>query len=522
MISLGDALLDLLTPLPGKRALHAEYMLQKAVLYNQKELAEICILAGAHVYTRMQEGEYQGFLPSVVANQLGYSKLASFLTNTASAATHCPDDIPFHYYSDPGDAMHPVARRSYVYEALKAYVNEFTEFLFVTPEGEKKVYAQRIRKTLDAVLDHIAQWDDLTIGEQRASLNDFILQTSAHLSKNNGLLAHIILHHAIKTRQYYLSELCLADVANVNAAPNNEGTALHIAAAAGDNRIVQKCIAREADINSQDCANHDTPLIIAARNGHINTVHLLLENGAHLESFNDANETALSVALKNGHTAIVNVMNRMISARDDAVIAWESTMPDERDKRLEHELCLLVSSKVDHALTQFIFVQAAGAGNVHLMQHCLKYGAQLDAPDHTERSALTRAYECKQYSVMRCLLSAGAHPDSLINHEDDTLLMLAASQHDRLATTMLLQYKADHQKRNKHGHTAYDIAVSCEHLELARQLAHHGIATELGTAHEDFSRRRLSFTSIASSSSTASEESKTTEANKAPLVFTMK
>ena len=81
-------------------------------------------------------------------------------------------------------------------------------------------------------------------------------------------------------------------------------TALHYAAAAGANDIVQLLLDQSAYIDTES-PNKTTPLMMAARGGHILTVKLLLDEGADATLKNDQGLTALELAKKFNHTDIV-------------------------------------------------------------------------------------------------------------------------------------------------------------------------------------------------------------------------
>jgi len=80
------------------------------------------------------------------------------------------------------------------------------------------------------------------------------------------------------------------------AEPNQTGwAALHYAAAVGNNQIVQLLLDHSAYIDAES-PNLTTPIMMAARGGHILTVKLLLDEGADLTLKNGAGMTALDFA----------------------------------------------------------------------------------------------------------------------------------------------------------------------------------------------------------------------------------
>lgn len=82
-------------------------------------------------------------------------------------------------------------------------------------------------------------------------------------------------------------------------------TALHYAAAAGDNEIVARLLERSAYIDAES-PNKTTPLMMAVRGGHIMTVKLLLDEGADATLKNEAGMTAIDFAHSYGYQDIAD------------------------------------------------------------------------------------------------------------------------------------------------------------------------------------------------------------------------
>jgi uncharacterized protein len=82
-------------------------------------------------------------------------------------------------------------------------------------------------------------------------------------------------------------------------------TALHYAAAVGNNPIVQLLLEHHAYIDAES-PNKTTPIMMAARGGHILTVKLLLDEGADLTLKNDQGMSALDFARKHDKQDIVD------------------------------------------------------------------------------------------------------------------------------------------------------------------------------------------------------------------------
>lgn len=79
---------------------------------------------------------------------------------------------------------------------------------------------------------------------------------------------------------------------------------LHYAAAIGSNDIVQLLLDKSAYIDAES-PNKTTPIMMAARGGHIYTVKLLLDEGADATLKNELDMTAIDFARKHGYKDIV-------------------------------------------------------------------------------------------------------------------------------------------------------------------------------------------------------------------------
>ncbi len=80
-------------------------------------------------------------------------------------------------------------------------------------------------------------------------------------------------------------------------------TALHYAAAVGNEEIVLMLLAKKAIVDAP-APNKTTPLMMAARSGHIRTIKLLLDHGADVRLRNDWDMSAIDFARDSDFTEI--------------------------------------------------------------------------------------------------------------------------------------------------------------------------------------------------------------------------
>ena len=96
--------------------------------------------------------------------------------------------------------------------------------------------------------------------------------------------------------------------AQVDAKDANGRTALLYASSGPSSEMVGLLLRHGADVNTQGQAEGFTPLMMAAAEGHIEVVRVLLLNGATAEITDKDGDTAEKFARDNGHTAVLNLL----------------------------------------------------------------------------------------------------------------------------------------------------------------------------------------------------------------------
>lgn len=107
--------------------------------------------------------------------------------------------------------------------------------------------------------------------------------------------------------------------ADVNSRDFNEWTALFYAASYGHRAIQHMLISKGSRVNQSDTREGMTPLLLAAAAGHELIVKDLLQCGASLSASSKSGDTALSLALKNGHVKVKNVIDAHLFHKQDSI-----------------------------------------------------------------------------------------------------------------------------------------------------------------------------------------------------------
>lgn len=159
---------------------------------------------------------------------------------------------------------------------------------------------------------------------------------------------------------------------------------------------LQEHIDAGAPLSSPDLCG-DPPLILAAGNGHLAAVKLLVEDGADLEQRNVTKETPLIRAAHNGESESDGYFKPSGGAHENEVSFHIANLP---------RVCLFP------VVTSFSLypahVYSPGLGHVETVRYLLSEGAEVDALDLGDNTALHWAAMRGHVEVVKALLAQGA------------------------------------------------------------------------------------------------------------------
>lgn len=165
-------------------------------------------------------------------------------------------------------------------------------------------------------------------------------------------------------------------------------------------------------IQSTDLPNKysgEMSLLLAAQNGHLEVVKLLLAGGADVHKTNSKNKTALHVAVQNNETEVVKFLLAYDEkVKDEAIELFHRSAQEGRLKILA---CLLESGIPVDAQTEngkTPLHKAAESGNLKAMQYLLSEGASVLAEDKNGCIPIDSAVEGDQAEAFECLLRRGS------------------------------------------------------------------------------------------------------------------
>jgi len=286
-------------------------------------------------------------------------------------------------------------------------------------------------------------------------------------------------------------------------------TALHVAAAAGRVDVAALLVARGADVDAADHAG-STPLHLAASSGHDEIGRLLIENKAAIDVRCSAGETPLAKACARGRVKVAarllaagasvessNTYGRtplLLVARESGnaelagILLDRKANPGATDKFGDTPLTLAAwrgfRPLVDLLLERGADIPSDGPGRNRLLRRAASEGLEklfsrlLEAGDLPAgrpgtRSLLHEAASGGSVAVLTRVLEE--KPDLDQPDEDGWTPLHDAAFMARLdAVKILLKRRADPNRRNRLGQSAWNLAVEHERTEAADLLAAHG------------------------------------------------
>ena len=201
----------------------------------------------------------------------------------------------------------------------------------------------------------------------------------------------------------------------------------------------------DADMESQSDLLW-TPIMLAAVNGYLEVVRILLEHGVHINAASKHGYTSLSQSTYYGHVETVRLL-----LHHGADIGT-------RDENYETPLHAASSpSRLDLKVARLL----------------LEHNAEVDAKNKDGRTPLHLASSLGHTEVVRLLLDHGANPNAE-DTEGLTPLHLATSAGNTEIVRLLLDRDASVDMKNKNGKTPLQMAAMQGSHEIVQMLTKHG------------------------------------------------
>ncbi len=285
---------------------------------------------------------------------------------------------------------------------------------------------------------------------------------------------------------------------------------LREAAWSNDVERARDLIERGADVNAKD-ETEQSAYLIATSEGHVDVLDLTLDHGATVDAKDSFDGTGLIRAAERGHAVVVGRLLQADIDRDhvnrlgyqaiheavwlgkdttryaDTVrvlvaggvqlgrsSAREDPTPLEMARQRGYSgLESVLARALDDAATitrpDDVLLDAARRGDADAVARALRAGADLEARDRLERSALLLAATHDRLAVARLLVAMGADPDAL-DHQHDTPWLVTGVTGSAAMLEALLPADPTLTIVNRFGGTSLIPASDRGHVDYVRRV----------------------------------------------------
>jgi ankyrin repeat protein len=300
-------------------------------------------------------------------------------------------------------------------------------------------------------------------------------ETSLDLRDEHGRTA---LTHALEHERTGVVTALLDAGADVQAVAGTE-TPLAYAAFKGNVPLVVALLRAGAVVDRIYGDDRRTALVVACRHGRARAARALLDEGGDATHALLTGWTPLLLAAKYGHVAVVRLLllaNAEGCLEQALPDGWTALMVGVQHGHVDVARVLLqakadVEAYDSDGLTPLMI--AARHGRTEMARMLLAAGARLGAQDDDGWTALTTAARNGHADVVRCLVAAGAAVDTT-GWNGWTPLMGAAQNDHADVVDALVRAGAKLEARDADGYTALAVAASRTHLAIVARLLQAG------------------------------------------------
>lgn len=303
------------------------------------------------------------------------------------------------------------------------------------------------------------------------------------INDSDGLFGNPLLG-AVGNGHLSVVRFLLGAGADVNP-PNTSATALHVAIAWNQVKIVVELLQHGASI-SDTSSNGHTSLYIAAGCGSAEIVRILIENGAEISSTDQGGYSPLHLAASSNGADIAKYL--LDCGADPTATSNDGRTPLHNAAYWgSHEVAKLLCISAANIAASDKYKEtalhlAARNGHYKVVRLLLESGAGVSQHDQFALTPLATASSQGHPEVVKLLVEFGSNM-STVDGDGDTPLSLASYKGHTEVVKLLIELGADVSTRNKAGRTPLHLACLGGHTDAARVLIEAGAA--ISTLNQD-------------------------------------
>ncbi|KAJ5474419.1 hypothetical protein N7475_003985 [Penicillium sp. IBT 31633x] len=265
----------------------------------------------------------------------------------------------------------------------------------------------------------------------------------------------------------------MSDRADEKAQNSNEQTPLHLAASEGHEVLTWLLLQIGANTEARDRTDK-TPL-------HLATIHMYKVKGADVEAKDKDGVTSLFLAIEKGSEAILQLLLQK-GADTEAKDKYGDTPLCAAARCGYEEITRLLlqggaDTKTTSRLKETPLHLAVDRESEVITRLLLQKGADTEAKDYTKATPLHIAVSRRSDAITQLLLQEGADIEAKGRH-DETPLHIAARKGFEGITELLLQEGADTEARDHNGKTSLHLAFYHRNDSVKRPLLQKGADME--------------------------------------------
>jgi ankyrin repeat protein len=207
--------------------------------------------------------------------------------------------------------------------------------------------------------------------------------------------------------------------------------------------LVKFLVENGADVNAK-YKDNNTALLLACKKSHFDIVKYLVENGAAVNANDSRSSTPLILASKNGNFEIVKFL-------------------------VENGADVNAKYKADHTA----LVLASKNSHFEIVKFLIENGADLNAKCSDKHQPLILASKNGNLELVKYLIKNGEDVNAT-NNNNDTALILASKNGHLEIVKLLIESKADLDAKNDYNSTAIMLASKNDFFEIVKYLAENG------------------------------------------------
>jgi ankyrin repeat protein len=219
-----------------------------------------------------------------------------------------------------------------------------------------------------------------------------------------------------------------------------------------------------------------TPLMMAVITDRLDLVKFLVENGADIETTNEVNLTALTIASEKGHLDIVKYLVKNGADLNKEGKYGYSALMFATEGHLEIIKYLVkngadINKEDKNGYSALIF--ASAEGRLEIVKYLVENGADLNKEGKDGLSALIIASQNGHLDIVKYLVENGANINKG-NKNGYSALMIASRENYLDIVKYLVKNGADINKQEKDGYSALMIASLNNYLDIVKYLVKNG------------------------------------------------